>query len=654
MKGQQLFHCFLPGVTVAILTTQPTLANSVTVSGVKPIYSSGVLVSSNGGHLSPDSQLPLSSKITNGFSWGSDDDLSAVVAVKQTILPVIMTNSNHNVNPVKLWINNNNNKVVNVANNSHNGCSLSPGKNPGFIEYLSSGCKLPTSVGSKISQVTVPVTVKTVTPKTVTPSSESQNQSEKVVPVINNGENKAQNQQVPGNTEKKPVTTQVPNSLDPSFNPLLFPTQDEEVKIQRNQSLTLEQALELAKTNNNDLQTALLQLDKAKSVVKEARAAFLPNVDLSGSVTNSRDVGSSLRSDQAKQENPLAGDAPSTTSFNGRAELTYSIYTAGRRNAAVKEAEERMRVQELEVERQLEEIRLNVAKAYYDLQQADEQVRISDSAVKNAEASLKDANALERAGVGTKFDVLRSQVNLANAKQDLTNALSQREIARRRLAPLLNLPQTITISAADPVKLAGLWQHSLEKSIILAYQNRPELQQNLAQRNIGEAQRKQAIAALGPQLSLVARYDVLDQFDDNTSISDGYSLGVQARLNLYDGGAARARAAQAKSDMAIAETRFSDQRNQIRFQVEQAYSTQLSSLENVQTSKVALEQAKESLRLARLRFQAGVGTQTDVINAENDLTRSEGNHIKAMLDYNRALTELQRYVTLRGIKSVSQ
>jgi len=48
------------------------------------------------------------------------------------------------------------------------------------------------------------------------------------------------------------------------------------------------------------------------------------------------------------------------------------------------------------------------------------------------------------------------------------------------------------------------------------------------------------------------------------------------------------------------------------------------------------------LRLARLRFQAGVGTQTEVIDAETDLTRAEGNRVKAILDYNRAMASLQR------------
>jgi OMF family outer membrane factor len=73
-----------------------------------------------------------------------------------------------------------------------------------------------------------------------------------------------------------------------------------------------------------------------------------------------------------------------------------------------------------------------------------------------------------------------------------------------------------------------------------------------------------------------------------------------------------------------------------------------SNLENVQTANTAVEQSREALRLARLRFQAGVGTQTEVIDAENDLTRAEGQRVQAILNYNRALASLQRAITSRS------
>jgi OMF family outer membrane factor len=457
---------------------------------------------------------------------------------------------------------------------------------------------------------------------------------------------------------------QIFDKLKPNPNPLQFPTKPEEVKLEGNQPITLAQALEIAKRNNRDLQVSLLELQRNQAALKEAQAALFPTVGLQADLTRQRDTGQTLGAKQNEQEQQQAQaglppelrtpiirrNAPEITSFSSTAQLTYNLYTSGSRLAAIGVAEEQVRSSELAVESRSEEIRLNVSTEYYDLQQADEQVRIAQSAVKNAAASLRDAEALERAGVGTRFDVLRSQVNLANATQDLTNAISQQQVARRRLATRLSVPQSVNITTADPVKLAGLWNQSLEQSIVLAFQNRPELQQQLAQRNISEQRRREALAALGPQVSLIASYSLLDQFNDSVSIADGYSVGVRATLNLFDGGAAKARAAQQKANIAIAETNFAEQRNQIRFQVEQAFSSQQSNLENVNTASTALEQAREALRLARLRFQAGVGTQTDVINSENDLTRAEGNRIRAILDYNRALANLQRAVTIRAFR----
>jgi outer membrane protein TolC len=624
VKGQQLFHGFLPSVTVAVLTTQSAWANTAKVDEVKLVSSPSVLTTTDG-------KTSLVDRLKRR-------QLNTLVDNSDVVVPTV-DSRNLGIQPV------NNSQVTEftVAKNTRiktekrpqtilplgfvgkkviqptglNNCLQSGQQSQAALLLTTTSCKQKNVDTRRLAQGTVPVEADSSAPATSAPTSDTQPPLE---------------------------------HLNPSPNPLLFPTKSEEVKLQENQPLTLEQALELAKRNNNDLQVSVLELERSKAALKEAQAALLPTVGVNGRISNSRSSNATLNAKQAQELNPNAPDAQSNSAFDGQAELRYDLYTSGRRNAAISESEERVRFQELDVERQSEEIRLNVATDYYNLQQADENVRISRSAVENSQASLRDAQALERAGVGTRFDVLRSQVNLANAQQDLTNALSQQAIARRRLAARLNLSQSINISAADPVQLAGLWERSLEDSIIMAYQNRPELQQQLTQRNISEQQRRQALASLGPQVSLVASYDLLDIFNDSINISDGYSVGVQATLNLYDGGAAKARAAQAKANMAIAETRFTQQRNQIRFEVEQAYSTQVSSLENVQTANVALEQAKESLRLARLRFQAGVGTQTDVINAETELTRSEGNRVRAILDYNRALTELQRYVTSRAFK----
>lgn len=442
--------------------------------------------------------------------------------------------------------------------------------------------------------------------------------------------------------------TPAPSYLNPSPNPLQFPTKPEEVRIQGTQPITLQQAFELARRNNRQLQVAELTLERSRATVREAQAELYPDLTINSDITRSQSANGEIQAEQlaAQQPNLPNNQSPPSTALSGTAQLSYDVYTAGERTGRIRSAEEQARFDQLDVERLTQQLRLDVSNDYYNLQAGDELVRINRAAVTNAEASLRDTQALEQAGVGTRFDVLRSQVQLANATQDLTQALGDQITARRQLARRLSLAQSVSISAADPVEIAGLWNLALEESIVLAFQNRAELVQQLARRNISESQRRIALSQIRPRVSLVTTYNVLDAFEDDVSgLADGFSLGARFSLNLFDGGAARARANQEESNIAIAETTFADTRDQVRFEVEQAYADLLSNLENIQTASVALEQAREALRLARLRFQAGVGTQTDVINAENDLTNAEGNRVTAILDYNRALASLQRAIS---------
>lgn len=435
-----------------------------------------------------------------------------------------------------------------------------------------------------------------------------------------------------------------PTYLNPDPNPLVFPTRPEDVTLRGIQPITLQQAIELAKRNNRTYQTTALQLNRSRSALQEQQAALYPTLDLQFGVTrslspNSTDVSSiSSLFGQTNRSRISRG-------LSGSVTLGYDIYTSGRRTAQIRSAEQQVRSDELALEAALEQLRLDVAGDYYDLQQADESVRINQAAVRNARISLRDTQALERAGLGTRFDVLQAEVQLADALQQLTNARAQQQTRRRQLAQRLSLANNIDLAAADPVVAAGNWNLSLEQSIVLAFKNRAELEQQLAQRNQFEQQRRAALSTLGPTLSVSAQYQGQDSFRDEVGLGNGYTVSAGVRWSLFDGGAARARAAQAEANMAIAETRFADTRNQIRFQVESAYYGLRSNFENISTTTIAVAQAREALRLARLRFQAGVGTQTDVINSETNLTRAEGNLVNAILGYNRALASLQRAVT---------
>ncbi len=438
-----------------------------------------------------------------------------------------------------------------------------------------------------------------------------------------------------------------PEYLNPDPNPLSFPTQPEEVQIVGTQPLTLKQTIELAIRNSRSIQESRLTLERTQASLREAEAQNFPTVAANGGLTFSAQ-------DRAVANATNTGfdgtSSTNSTSLSATVQTSYSVFTSGQRSAAIRASRGQVRFQELQLESDTEQLILDVTNNYYDLQGAIEQVRIARDTLTQAEQSLRDAQALERAGVGTRFDVLQAEVDRANAQQDLTQQISQQEIARRQIVQQLGLSQSVDITAADPIVPAGVWDLSLEQSIVLAYKNRAELEQQLVQREISTQNRRRALAQLGPQVTLQASSGVSRTLDTNQgAVYEGFlpnfSATVGVNWTLFDGGQARAQADQQESNIAIAENQFASNREQIRFQVEQAYSTLRSSFDNIQVTALAVQNATEALRLARLRFQAGVGTQTDVLQQQTALTRAEVNSLTAILNYNRAIASLQRQIS---------
>lgn len=431
-----------------------------------------------------------------------------------------------------------------------------------------------------------------------------------------------------------------PTELLADPNPLNVPTFEAEIFLKEGneRTITLEEAIELAYFNNQDLQVAILELEQAEAALTEARAAFLPTVITAADFT-AQEAPEFVVSDD---------DDDIETSINGSVQATYDVFTSGLRSSTVRAAEEQVRFNELAVELAREDLRLATTDLYFDLQESEEQIRINQAFVDEADQNRRDNVLRQQAGVGTTFDVLRADVQLADAQQDLIQARAATKIAQRDLARLLNLPPDVDVDAT-PVGEPDRWQETyerweltLEESILLAFQNRVELEQQLALRDLSLQQARATRATNRPQISLFANFLVDDILDDS---SETYNFGIQFSKVLTDGGAIRAQARQFELSAEIAEENFSEAVDSVRFEVEQAYFTLRSNEENVITAAAAITQAAQALDLANLRLDAGVGTQLDVLSAQSELTEAEVNWVTAALGYNRALASLQRAVS---------
>ncbi|MEO0835015.1 MAG: TolC family protein [Cyanobacteria bacterium J06642_3] len=469
----------------------------------------------------------------------------------------------------------------------------------------------------------------------------------------------------------KPAQEAIPSTekLYPSGNPLSFPTQPSEVQVDIQQPITLEQAIELSLNNNRDIDQARLAIESASAALREQQALLFPSLDFTTGFNFSDDAfldsnlqqsvdgiiegaladGATDEEAQAAAESTFGSIASDTSTkssvYSSGLNLNYNIFTGGFRGASIRAAKKSLTSAELELEVTVEETKLETSTNYYNLQNADAQVAIQRAAVEDASQTLKDAQLLERAGLGTRFDVLRAEVELSQAQQSLNTAFANQNIARRQLAETLSVSHDTDLSTADAIEAAGAWEVPLPDTIVLAFQNRAELEQFLLQKEISEEQRTIALSSIRPTVSATAGYSNTDDFEDDFDVADSYNFGINLSWTLFDGGAARAGARQAEADAEIAEVAFADQRNQIRFAVEQAFFQLEANLSNIGTATKEVELAEESLRLARLRFQAGVGTQTDVIEAQTQLTTARGDLLSSITDYNLSLASLQREVS---------
>lgn len=457
-------------------------------------------------------------------------------------------------------------------------------------------------------------------------------------------------------------------------NPLQLPSKPNQVTIDVQRPITLQDAVSLALTTNQDVEISRLNINRSLAELQEAKAALYPTLrsslgannqqsagagasagaDATGVDATGASAGAGTTSASANQlGTPPIGNSGVTNSLNGSLSLSYDIYDGGNRGASIRSAKKQVRLNQLALEQTIEETSLQVASDYYALQSAQAQVDIEQAAVEDATQTLKDAELLEQAEAGTKFEVLQAKVELAQAKQTLKTEQANQAIAQRQLSDTLNIGQKVELQTKGEITPVASWKLSLPKSIVAAYKNRAELKQFLLEREINTEQRQVALAENRPTVSLVASYDLQEQIDDGSDIADGYSVGATVDWAFFDGGAARARAEQASTDAEIDKAEFANQRDTIRLEVEDAFYNLNANRDNIKTANDALGTSEESLRLARLRFQAGAGTQTEVIDAQTELTTARGNLLNAIIDYNQSYAELQRAVSNLPNKSLA-
>jgi outer membrane protein TolC len=418
-------------------------------------------------------------------------------------------------------------------------------------------------------------------------------------------------------------------------------------------SLTLDDCLTLAVQQNPTILKAQQEIRRSQGLVMEARAAAIPQLTAAGQYQ---------RVDpQAIETYPGVPTIPENQKqpWAATIEVSQLIYGGGRVNAAVRAAKLTGQIAALDFQRTVADVLLTVRQTFYRILLSRAQVTVREQSVKLLGQQLEDVKHRFTAGTVPRFNVLRAEVELANAKPPLIRAQNDYRLAKESLVRLLALDDPAATRDFTPVTVAGQltderhdWQ--LPAALTQALARRPELGQAEKLAQVKKENVHAATAGYKPQVSLFANYGARNttfgsEIDDTVY---GWGVGARASWNLFDGFLTHGKVVQARAELQQADLDFADARRRIELEVRQAFSDYLQALELIESQKKVVEQAEESLRLADARFSAGTGTQLDVLSAQTALTEARSNEIQALYDYNVALATLDR-VTGATVKSAS-
>lgn len=397
-------------------------------------------------------------------------------------------------------------------------------------------------------------------------------------------------------------------------------------------------AWRMAEQNDHRIDAAAAELDSARAAERSARAARMPVLSASGGYTR-------FSTAPQFELDPGNGSALRLPIFPGDGyasagiELRLPLYTGGRISKSIAAAHQA--TMSAADARRVEHasLRLDVTQAYIDVLRARHLLRTAESTVASLAAHTADVASLVERELVARSDLLAARVAQANAEQQRVRAVNAVTIAEaaynRRLGrPLDHRPDLD--SALPPASIDTA--DSPEAIVSAALQSRPELRVYAARAEALRLQADAERAALAPQVALSGGYSYFD--NEILDRRDFSLIGIGLTWSLFDGGQIRNRSASLRAASRAADSRLEDLRTLIELEVRQAWLDVHESRARMRAAAEAVAQADENLRISRELYGAGLGTNTQVLDAVALQMTAANNRDNASLDEILALYQL--------------
>lgn len=356
------------------------------------------------------------------------------------------------------------------------------------------------------------------------------------------------------------------------------------------------------------------------ALVGAARGAWLPN--LTGTAGVSR----------------FEGDTADYTRRTGGLTLSWLLYDFGLRSANIESARQLLDAAAASQDATVQTLFLTALQSYYSAQATRAAVVSTGEAERAARQAFDAADARYRAGVATPADRLQAQTALSQATLNRIRAEGDARNALGALAYAMGFAaqQSFVLADLPPAPAAAAFRQDLQALIDEAQRRRPDLKAAEAQVRAASAGVDAARAAGRPTIGLTTAQTWQSQSGSSTGsvAGNGGSLGVTLSVPIFSGfdTTYRVRSAEAQADVRAAQR--DRLKNQVALDVWRAWQSLATATQSLQTAADLVASAEQSEKVARGRYQAGVGTVLDLLTAQSALASARLQRIQAELDWN--------------------
>ena len=420
-------------------------------------------------------------------------------------------------------------------------------------------------------------------------------------------------------------------------------------KLTPDSTLTIEQAVKLAMQNNlqlkaksEDINQARSQFDQVKSTLN-IKSRLESRTQLQGPKKTIGDIAPIEIPDNL----PISSSTIINWGFDssGRVVIEKILTSFGKIEHQKAAAFIKIQAEQQGLTALENNISFQVKQVFYNILKAQEALKIANEFTQLTGDYEELAKKHYKAGIVSKYDVLRAGVSVAEARRNVISAIKGVELSKSILLTLIDQRKSIPFDIEAPPQVFLDGSVTLEQLQKSALDNRSEIKEINTYIKIAQKMIDAAKSSNKPDVVTSGEYGMqANPMGKGVMSNYAWNVGVSLRIPLFDGGETKAKVSEAESKMKALKINHDALSEQIRLQVKEAWLDYLEAKATVDVVHSQLIQSRESYRLAKARYTEGVSIAVEMDDALVSYKNAQKNLLNAMHDLNLAYASLERAV----------